>query len=345
MNDANPTFHSVKKSKHRIEYFDIAKGIGILCIILGHCGIATIDRIVFTFHVPIFFLISGYFLSRKDSLKEYTVKRAKGLLIPYIFTSVLLILIRIPIEILKGNYHGIIPEMRNVLVLALYGSGTSRNKTLFGIGQIGAIWFLLALFWALILVKAIIERKHCLAILILIAILSWISSHYIWLPWDIQAGGTGAIFVYIGTRLKEKKIEINTNDWQLCIVGIVVLFFEIVFDINVSIVSNYYKYTIVSIVGAALISYSVMYLSKCLERTNYIKQVLKFYGNNSMIILCFHVVELNNVPWYLITNKISDGILSPIFWYTILIVFKLLFSTVCTIVVLKISFLRKIFGK
>lgn len=35
----------------------------MLCIIAGHFGIVSAERFVFTFHVPLFFLLSGYFLS------------------------------------------------------------------------------------------------------------------------------------------------------------------------------------------------------------------------------------------------------------------------------------------
>lgn len=54
------------QNKARIEEFDIAKGISILCVILGHLGIYNVNRIVFTFHMPIFFLINGYFISTKN---------------------------------------------------------------------------------------------------------------------------------------------------------------------------------------------------------------------------------------------------------------------------------------
>ena len=47
----------------RLQYIDIAKGIAMICIILGHMGNANINRVVFTFHVPIFFFITGYFIS------------------------------------------------------------------------------------------------------------------------------------------------------------------------------------------------------------------------------------------------------------------------------------------
>lgn len=47
-----------KKIKNaRLQYIDIAKGIAMICIILGHLGNANINRVVFTFHVPIFSLL------------------------------------------------------------------------------------------------------------------------------------------------------------------------------------------------------------------------------------------------------------------------------------------------
>ena len=54
----------------RLTYIDIARGIAIICIVLGHLGNATINKIVFTFHVPIFFFITGYFTTDKLPIKN-----------------------------------------------------------------------------------------------------------------------------------------------------------------------------------------------------------------------------------------------------------------------------------
>lgn len=46
--------------KERIEYFDIAKGILILCVVIGHVfDRGVINQYVYSFHVPAFFIISG----------------------------------------------------------------------------------------------------------------------------------------------------------------------------------------------------------------------------------------------------------------------------------------------
>ena len=63
---------NVMKTKiTRLQYIDIAKGIAMICIILGHLGNASINRIVFTFHVPIFFFITGYFTNKKRDLNGF----------------------------------------------------------------------------------------------------------------------------------------------------------------------------------------------------------------------------------------------------------------------------------
>lgn len=49
------------KSSKRVSYIDVARGITMLCIIAGHMDIWIITRVVFTFHVPFFFILSGYF--------------------------------------------------------------------------------------------------------------------------------------------------------------------------------------------------------------------------------------------------------------------------------------------
>lgn len=45
----------------RLAYMDIAKGIGIICVIVGHMDNQFIQQIVFSFHMPLLFMISGFF--------------------------------------------------------------------------------------------------------------------------------------------------------------------------------------------------------------------------------------------------------------------------------------------
>ena len=81
----------VDHEKDRIEQMDIARGMGILLVVLGHnhvCASGTaIFLSIYSFHVPLFFFLSGLFHKRQVSLTKDICKRAKKLLLPYFATG------------------------------------------------------------------------------------------------------------------------------------------------------------------------------------------------------------------------------------------------------------------
>ena len=101
--------------KKRITYFDLAKGIGIILVVLGHMENISgeLRTWISSFHMPLFFVISGMLMAAKGEIsilngdrevgngaidvRELVLKAAKGLLIPYFWFS----LIYIPIDIMN----------------------------------------------------------------------------------------------------------------------------------------------------------------------------------------------------------------------------------------------------
>ena len=60
---------------NRIVSFDILKGGGILLVILGHIQIPyMLKTVIYSFHMPLFFLCSGCFF-RPISLREFFCKK------------------------------------------------------------------------------------------------------------------------------------------------------------------------------------------------------------------------------------------------------------------------------
>ena len=61
--------------KKHYESIDIAKGIGILLVVFGHLtvGKQNVYSFIYSFHMPLFFLLSGLFSSNKDSLKNILI--------------------------------------------------------------------------------------------------------------------------------------------------------------------------------------------------------------------------------------------------------------------------------
>ena len=115
----------------RDQWVDYAKGIGIVLVVYGHTarGIAgsgmqfdrqvftLADSILYTFHIPLFFFLSGlYFIS---SLEKYgtagvIAKKADALLYPYVLWS----LLQGTIEVLLSNYTNGNARFLDVLAFA-----------------------------------------------------------------------------------------------------------------------------------------------------------------------------------------------------------------------------------
>lgn len=75
----------------RLDYIDLAKGLGMLTIMWGHIHTGVSTQLVYAFHIPLFFFLSGLVFSRQRyaNFGVFLKKRWKGLIFPYIVFSLL----------------------------------------------------------------------------------------------------------------------------------------------------------------------------------------------------------------------------------------------------------------
>ena len=78
----------------RLPWLDMARGIAMLFIIIGHCdGLPQIMRhAIFSFHVSLFFILSGYVYKKKEKSIR---KDLKQLMIPYVITVGIVIVFQV----------------------------------------------------------------------------------------------------------------------------------------------------------------------------------------------------------------------------------------------------------
>ena len=83
----------------RLPYFDLAKGVCILLVVLYHLQEAydvhlPSDRFLLLIRLPLYYFLSGFFFKKYDGYVSFAKKKVKRLLIPFLFfyllTSVLL---------------------------------------------------------------------------------------------------------------------------------------------------------------------------------------------------------------------------------------------------------------
>ena len=60
---------------------DIVKGFAIILVMIGHSGMflsikdkALLNSIIYSFHMPLFFILAGFFMKEKVSLKKSNKK-------------------------------------------------------------------------------------------------------------------------------------------------------------------------------------------------------------------------------------------------------------------------------
>lgn len=97
-------------TKRRIKWIDIAKAMAMISVIVGHSlsvslgsgifipslsaksVVAAVGRLIYTVHMPIFFILSGYLYSEKSYGKE-AKSAIQNLVLPYVVTCVLMLIL------------------------------------------------------------------------------------------------------------------------------------------------------------------------------------------------------------------------------------------------------------
>ena len=75
--------------KYRIEWIDMARGFGIILSIYGHLGYDLLTSWIYSFHMPLFFFISGFlFNCRGMTFIDFLKRKIKSLIIPYFFLGI-----------------------------------------------------------------------------------------------------------------------------------------------------------------------------------------------------------------------------------------------------------------
>ena len=331
---------------NRIEYLDIAKGIGILLVVLGHNDFEVISpfvqRLIYSFHMPLFFFLSGYFLNTSVSFFEFFKKRFNSLLKPFFFTIFLIYFTSVSFE--KMGFNTAITR----IVKSLYGSGHYLDWVqLWFLPHLFAVSLYAFLFIVLVgrlrnrwLTWGILFMTLAIAIPFLYAFypfpLSILGKDYeLWgLPFSIDLVLATGFFFILGHEVRQVATEKTfDNRWILIATGGIVLLLNILFAYEIDFNIRLYQSFVVNTVEAILGILFVLALARQIElHTTRLADLLKYLGNISLIILLFHVPVqafwaekvvnvTDNFPLGIFVGFLM-GVIGPILIYEIFIRFN-----------------------
>ncbi|MCQ2530430.1 MAG: acyltransferase family protein [Lachnospiraceae bacterium] len=284
----------------RENWIDVAKAIAILAIIVGHVG-GTTFRFAFSFNVTAFLILSGYTISKKYGIKEFINQKFNRLMIPYFMTCFVVILLDLFNNVFL--YGKTVEEIKDAfatdLVRSFFASGTYTNFGKLEIGsRIGAIWFLPAMFFALLIFRLLLQWTEDLRILgvvtFLIAAVGYVTGPLLWLPFSIQSGMFSTFFLWLGYVAKRYDL-VKLLKWYIALPALAIFVFGAYKGISpvwvvTASATVIYLSPIFSIFGCLVI----FYLSRLLEKAKWIG----FIGQQSMTILCLHLISLETLGDY-----------------------------------------------
>lgn len=279
----------------RESWVDYAKGIGIILVVFGHVnrglyssgiylseGIyKTIDNFIYSFHMPLFFFLSGLFFIQsidRRGRKDFIISKIDTIIYPYIVWS----LLQGGIEVLLSQYTNSKTSISSVLSLL------TEPRAQF--------WFLYALFMVFFFLTILYNKKaftNYLPALILTTLLLNIYRNNLTFHFHFIYLSTYLFFFMTGVMFQKhiEKIERFTNGLSLSIVLIVFFMFETLFLSNSK---NSYndaglETAALAIAGILLIVTLSIYLTK------YKINILRKLGEQSMMIYLMHILAASGI--------------------------------------------------
>lgn len=326
--------------KNRVNYFDIAKGIGMVCVILGHLSLSAVNMVVFTFHMPLFFIISGYFLKKQD-MKLLVRKKFRQLLIPYFLTCLAIVGLSAAKDFLWGRTDELAQNALLWCYAGFYGSGNSYSHP-FYVKAIGAIWFLFAMFWSIIIYSSIMDHKGCSVLVLVLSLAGYFSAKYIYLPWSIQSAMLALVFIHVGHYCRVKPLPLTPHPIWTVSALFLWLFCMYVDKGRFYIVGNYSQNLVIDIIGGIAGTFLVLILSQAIEQIPLVSSGLQWFGRHSLVILCLHLVELTFLPWQTALEHL--GITNIVLIGGLAVIGKLVWCIAGVLVIGKIPILSDAFG-
>ena len=192
---------SLVQNQNRIDWIDMAKGYGMLAVIIAHICSGPLKLWIYTFHMPLFFFLSGYVFSNKDKFDLFIKKKAKALLIPYFTLGIPMVAFKILFSLYQKTFtiDSTIELVKNFVF----------QKRLWTLWYIACLFFLNIIFY---LVTKFANKNISKAVIVIAMAfigLVYYKSGGLPLPWNIDACFMAIPFFFGGFVLNENSNKID----------------------------------------------------------------------------------------------------------------------------------------
>lgn len=274
-------------------WIDYSKGIGILAIILGHTTFKDAN-FLFWFHVPIFFIISGFLFNEERSIFKFFERKFISLLVPYfvigILSTILYLILTFHIEL---TYI-----FRNLYSL-LYG-GTKLSAVL------GAYWYLPVLFLSELIFLWFIRRFGTKFIHLCFFILgNYVLFYFLkdqrGMIMNLNIIPIALVYLTVGFLIRKNIMywkELSLVNISILLSSFIIIFY---FDFNLVIdlkygVSNVLLLDVIIPISISIFIFSISLLIEKIRKKEI--KCLIFFAENSLILMLIHNLYIHTLRFY-----------------------------------------------
>jgi len=314
-----------KGNRIRLYWIDLLKAGGMFLVILGHATSSiTLKKMIYSFHMPLFFIVSGYTwkLRKEMSLKDFVKRRIKALVIPYFVINIIFI----PVMIFQASLGKAVKQSLWETIIGIFYSNNQGSY----FSSLTVTWFLLTLFLAEIMFFLVSKysrnekEKFCLVALIAAAgfIFSIIAPEFHTI-WHFDVALVGCSLIYIGNLFMENTDKLKNIIQKKGLTIIIAIIMSLVgFGIayinrRVSLVAHRYGnilYFYISSVGLTTVGALFSMLLPSIK-------ILEYIGKNTLLYLALHDAIIRIVSYYLpiIQESVIYSIVFSVFLFFALI--------------------------
>lgn len=280
----------------RLNWIDIAKAIAIILMVFGHTSIPSfVSDFIYAFHMPLFFIASGWTTSwNKYSYGDFVKKRTRHLLFPFII------------------YSGIV-----LLVHIHYRWMTMDEWLINGWGNGYALWFIPVLYIATIIVKTLYTFRESVGsrlfwIVVVLILCLGVDLHYyrIRLPWNLSSIPYAVFMIAAGSELS--KLEFIFIRWNKAIVTYSTFFMVLIIshfwrlDMCFNNIAPLLPLTIGAITG----TFMVFLIAKNIEKySRGLSNVFISIGKETYVIVAFSQIIIMLLNEYYQLNVVLKYVL------------------------------------
>lgn len=294
------------KGQNREIWLDVAKGLGIIGVVVGHTDLQVV-KYIYWFHMPLFFALSGYLFKPVENASEivsWIAKRARQLLIPYISFVVLLLIAR-SIQHPPRDIHRFLSDLAGIAAGGRLIPGEY-------VGLYAPIWFITCLFFTQTLFMLITFRFKSNAARMFVVLVAYvlahiesglIAHHRIWIPWNADVTLMALSyygFGFFGRPILSGKYRPGATVMLSALASLVFLFLDLSGKLDYQLDLKYvgYRHLILDLAIPLAWVIAVTMISRWVSQTP-VASGLAFLGAASLPIMYMHMYANQLVSHYI----------------------------------------------